>query len=232
MIVTIDGPAGTGKSTVAHLLAKRLGLEFLDTGAMYRALTLAHLDGGGDPRDAAAVAGTAARARLRFDFDRDPPELLLDGVPVGDRIRAKRVTAAVSLVAAHPAVRASMVAEQRAIAEEHPRLVTEGRDQGSVVFPTADVKFYLDADASIRAARRARQLRAAGVEADEPSILAAILERDRLDSERATGRLVCASDAIRVDTGRLEVGEVVDRLEELSRPRLGSLLEVAAGDAE
>jgi cytidylate kinase len=232
VIVTIDGPAGTGKSTVAHLLARRLGLEFLDTGAMYRAITLAHLDRGGDPRDASAVAKTAARARLRFDFDRDPPELLLDGDPVGARIRAQRISDAVSLVAAHPAVREAMVAEQRAIAEEHPRLVTEGRDQGTVVFPEADVKFYLDADPAIRAARRARQLRAAGNDADESAILAAIIERDRLDSERATGRLACAADAIRIDTGRLEVGEVVDRLEELSRPRLGSLLEVTAGDVE
>lgn len=231
MIVTIDGPAGTGKSTVAHLLAKRLGLEFLDTGAMYRAVTLAHLDAGGDPRDAESVAATAARARLRFDFDRDPPALLLNGAPVGERIRSERVTAAVSLVAAHPAVRDALVAEQRAIAAEHPRLVTEGRDQGSVAFPDADVKFYLDADPAIRAARRVRQLREAGEAVDEATMLAAIVERDRLDSERATGRLMRTPDSIRVDTGRLELDAVVDRLEELSRPRLGALLELAAGES-
>lgn len=231
MIVTIDGPAGTGKSTVAHRLAKRLGLEFLDTGAMYRAITLTMLDSRLDPGDGGAASAIARRVALRFDYERDPPELTIDGVAVGERIRAERVTGAVSFVAAHPGVREAMVAAQRAIAEEHPRLVTEGRDQGTVVFPDADAKFYLDAPPEIRAARRAAQLRRSGVEADESAILEAIVERDRLDRERSTGRLACPLDAMVVETGGLDADEVVTRLERLARPKLGRLLELAAEEA-
>lgn len=231
VIVTIDGPAGTGKSTVAHRLAQRLGLEFLDTGAMYRAITLLVLEDGGDPHDPRRVTQIARDASLRFDFDRDPPELLADGRVLGESIRSSEVTASVSIVAAHPGVREAMVASQRAIAESHPRLVTEGRDQGSVVFPDADVKFYLDAKPEIRAVRRADQLRRKGEHADVASILTSIVERDTLDATRSTGRLMRPADAIYVDTGELDVGGVVERLESLARPLLKDLIEVGAGES-
>ena len=127
---------------MAHRLAKRLGLEFLDTGAMYRAAALTALDLGIDPADGPRVAELVRGMELRFDWTRDPPELFVDGTPVGERIRTPEVTRAVSAVASNPLVRAAMVAAQREIARRHPRLVTEGRDQGSVVFPDADVRIY------------------------------------------------------------------------------------------
>ncbi len=230
MIVTIDGPAGTGKSTVAHRLAKRLGLEFLDTGAMYRAITLLILEAEVDPHDEMACTDLARNVELRFDFDRDPPALYADRRELGDAIRSALVTSHVSIVAAHPGVREALVASQRAIADAHQRLVTEGRDQGSVVFPDADVKFYLDAAAAIRARRRAEQLRAKGEVADEPAILASILERDSLDENRATGRLMRPADSVHVDTGPLDVDGVVSRLEALARPRLRDALAIGAGE--
>lgn len=226
-IVTIDGPAGTGKSTVAHRLARRLGLEFLDTGAMYRAAALRALERGIDPADAARVARLVRGLEIRFDWMVDPPELLVDGEAVGDRIRTQAVTRAVSLVASHPDVRAAMVESQRTIAALHPRLVTEGRDQGSVVFPDAHVRIYLDARPEVRARRRVEQLRAKGIETTESEVLGQILERDRLDRARRDGPLVCPSGAIVVDTSETDVDRVIDRLEEIVRREAGDL---ASGD--
>jgi cytidylate kinase len=223
-IVTIDGPAGTGKSTVAHWLAKRLGLEFLDTGAMYRAAALSALERGIDPADGERVAHLVRELDLAFDWTSDPPELFADGRPVGERIRTPEVTRAVSLVASNPTVRAEMVRAQRAIASRHPRLVTEGRDQGSVVFPDADVRIYLDARPEVRARRRVEQLSLKGIVTNEAEVLAQILERDRIDSTRRDGPLVCPRGADVVDTSDLEVGAVIDRLAELVRARAGDAL--------
>lgn len=227
-IVTIDGPAGTGKSTVAHWLAKRLGLEFLDTGAMYRAAALAALDRGIDPSDGERVALLVRELDLSFDWTSDPPELFADGRAVGERIRTPEVTRAVSAVASNPTVRAEMVRAQRAIAARHPRLVTEGRDQGSVVFPDADVRIYLDARPEVRARRRVEQLALKGIATDEAEVLAQILERDRIDSTRRDGPLVCPSGADVVDTSDIEVGAVIDRLAELVRARAGDALAAVA----
>jgi cytidylate kinase len=227
-IVTIDGPAGTGKSTVAHRLAKRLGLEFLDTGAMYRAAALKALDLGISPADGPRVAELVRDMELRFDWTRDPPELMVDGEPCGERIRTQEVTRAVSAVASNAAVRAAMVDAQRTIAALHPRLVTEGRDQGSVVFPDADVRIYLDARPEVRARRRVEQLRVKGIETTESEVLAQILERDRIDSTRRDGPLIRPEGADIVDTSTIDIDDVIDRLEEIVRRRAGRALAESA----
>ncbi|MDX2132754.1 MAG: (d)CMP kinase [Planctomycetota bacterium] len=218
-IITIDGPAGTGKSSVARMLARRLGLDFLDTGAMYRAAALVALREGLDPADPVALVPRVVDADIRFDWSLDPPEVLVFGEPEARAIRSPAVTAIVSQVAGIRALRTHLVERQRDIARKHPRLVSEGRDQGSVVFPNAPVKFYLDASAAVRAARRARQLRDAGQPADEARLLDEIIARDRSDMGRADGPLVCPADAVLVDTSTLEFNGVVDELERIVRRR-------------
>ncbi len=231
LVVAIDGPAGTGKSSVARALAKRLGVEFLDTGAMYRAAAALALDSGLPVATALVQGGLSVeltarlealieQADLRFDWTCDPPEILAKGQSLMGRIRDADVTALVSPLAGVPALRARMVAAQRAIAAAHPRLVTEGRDQGSVVFPDADVKLYLDAAASVRAARRAEQLRASGQPADEARLLSEIERRDESDKRRAVGPLVCPADAVIVDTSQMTFDGVVDRLHAIVTGRL------------
>ncbi len=223
-IVTIDGPAGTGKSTVAHRLAKRLGLEFLDTGAMYRAAALEALERGIDPTDGERVAALVRATDIRFDWKCDPPQLLVNGRAVGDAIRTERVTRAVTPVASNSSVRAAMVEAQRRIAAAHRRLVTEGRDQGSVVFPDADVRIYLDARPEIRARRRVEQLRSKGIETTEAEILAQIMGRDHSDSSRRDGPLVVPEGADVVDTSGIEIDDVIDRLEDIVRLRASAAL--------
>lgn len=229
VIITIDGPAGTGKSSVARELARRLGLDFLDTGAMYRAAAAIALDRNipiDQPRE---LVEAVVKADLRFDWTTDPPTLLADGQSVMRRIRDADVTAVVSPIAGIPELRRLMVERQRRIAAEHPRLVSEGRDQGSVVFPNADLKFYLDASPEIRAARRAAQLRRGGREAEESVLVREIMERDRSDSTRADGPLVCPQGAERIDTSGLSFDEVVGTLERIARSRLGARVGGAGG---
>jgi cytidylate kinase len=159
---------------------------------------------------------------LQFDWSQDPPRLLVNGRDVTDRLRDADVTSGASEIAVMGQVRQVLVEAQRRIGCEHPRLVTEGRDQGSVVFPGAQVKFYLDADPPVRARRRANQMRQAGKEADEQQILEAILIRDQRDRSRCDGPLVCADDALRVDTSDMTLDEVVDYLEQQVRSRTGN----------
>jgi cytidylate kinase len=213
VIVTIDGPAGTGKSTVANLLAERLGLEMLDTGAMYRAAAVVALDEGVPADDGPALAARIAEEGLRFDWSARPPRILLGDRDLTERIRDADVNRAVSVVARQAALRAAMVDAQRAIGQAHPRLVTEGRDQGSVVFPAAAVRFYLDAHPEVRARRRVEQMRAQGRPADYEAVLRAIVERDYLDETRSDGPLICPEGAQRVDTSGLTLAGVVDELE-------------------
>ncbi|MBL8747031.1 MAG: (d)CMP kinase [Phycisphaerae bacterium] len=220
IIITIDGPAGTGKSSVARDLAHRLSLDFLDTGAMYRAATALAIDLGVDLSDEDAVADTVRSADLRFEWTTDPPTLYAFGRPIMHRLRQPDVSARVSPVSSLAAVRKVLVERQRRIGEVHQRLVSEGRDQGSVVFYDADVKFYLDASPRVRAARRAEQLRRMGQPADLDAIEREITDRDRRDSTRAVGPLTCPDDAVRVDTSDLDQAGVVESLVRLVMARV------------
>jgi cytidylate kinase len=200
LVVAIDGPAGVGKSTVARLLARRLGIPYLDTGAMYRALALFLLDRGVDPDDRGAVAAVVDQARIELrGGSGGRVEVLLDGRPVEDRIRTAEVSAATSRAAVHPEVRARMVVLQRQLAESSGGVV-EGRDIGTRVLPEAPFKFFLDAPAAVRARRRLADLRAAGSEAGEDDVARALAERDERDRERELAPLVPAAGAIVVDT--------------------------------
>lgn len=217
LIVTIDGPAGTGKSTVARVLALRLGLEFLDTGAMYRAAAAIALDRGIPLDDEARVAAAALEADLHFDWTADPPALMAFWKPIVDRLRDEDVAQAVSPVASLAGVRDVMVRRQRIIGQQHPRLVTEGRDQGSVVFPDAAVKIYLDASPRVRALRRAEQLRDQGARPDAKAIERELEDRDFRDSTRKIGPLVRPKGSRSVDTSDMTFDEVVDELEHIVR---------------
>ncbi|MFN3168685.1 MAG: (d)CMP kinase [Phycisphaeraceae bacterium] len=222
LIVTIDGPAGSGKSTLARRLAGRLGLDFLDTGAMYRAIAAKSIERGINiPEEPFYVVELARNCPLRFDWLTDPPRLFARGADITDRLRDPDVTGAVSDVAAIGAVRHVLVEEQKAIGQSHPRLVTEGRDQGSIVFPHADVKFYLDASPAVRAGRRAEQLREMGKPVQLEAIRKNIVERDRKDSSRPDGPLICPGDAIRIDTSEMTLGQVLDLLEQNVRVKVG-----------
>ena len=213
-VVAVDGPSGSGKSTVSRRLAIALGARYLDTGAMYRAVTWAVLRAGVDPSDAVSVADVCSRLSLDIGTDPTSPYIRADGVSVDGPIRGVEVTAAVSAVAAVPAVRAEMVARQRQIIASVGRIVVEGRDIGTVVAPDADLKVYLTATASERARRRSVE-RAADLDAT-----AADLERrDRLDSTRAADPLAQASDAVVLDSTELGVAEVLARLIALLRER-------------
>jgi cytidylate kinase len=212
LIVTIDGPAGAGKSTVARRLAQRLGVDFLDTGAMYRGVAAASLSHGVPATDHAAMGDLAERLHIVFDWTKDPPHLKVDGIDLTHRLRDADVTGLVSEVAANPRIRAVLVHAQRWIGKQHPRLVTEGRDQGSVVFPDSAVKFYLDASAAVRAKRRAEQLAATGHPADEAKLLRQITDRDHRDTTRSDGPLICPADAIRIDTSGMDLEQVIDLL--------------------
>jgi CMP/dCMP kinase len=213
-VVALDGPSGTGKSTVARRLASALQARYLDTGAMYRAITLAVLDAGIDPQDSTAVAGVAAEAELVVGIDPTAPAVQLNGVDVAADIRGQAVTSAVSSVAGVPAVRAVLIgAQQKIIAEvlgAGGGIVVEGRDIGSVVAPDAGLKVYLDASAEARARRRSRQDAAAGRVSTVDRTRADVDRRDNLDDR--TTPLRPALDAIELDTTDLDVTGVINEL--------------------
>jgi cytidylate kinase len=227
-VVAMDGPSGTGKSTVSRRLARACGARYLDTGAMYRAATLAVLRAGlhRDSPEADVVAAALA-ARVQPGTDPAAPSILLDTEDVEPQIRGPEVTALVSAVSAHPVVRERLVAHQRAIVDAAVRgqdvcgggIVVEGRDIGSVVAPDAPLKVYLTASDEVRAARRRDQDRKAGRASDASAVLADVRRRDRLDSTRAVSPLHAAPDALVLDTDDLSVDAVLERLLELVRER-------------
>ena len=210
MIVAIDGPAGAGKSSVSRLLAERLGFQFLDTGAMYRAVALAALERGFGEGDDAKIAAMTPNLRLDFSGNR----VLLDGRDVTEAIRTSRVSAAVYLAADNPEVREKMVAMQRQIADARDT-VTEGRDQGTVAFPHAECKIFLTATPEERARRRHAELLARGEEISFTEVLAQNAARDLRDSTRSVGRLIKADEAVEVYTDGMTTEQVIDRLESI-----------------
>jgi cytidylate kinase len=211
-VLALDGPSGTGKSTVARQVAQRLGARYLDTGAMYRAATLAVLRAGIAPDDVVAVAECVEQASIRISTDPRHPTIQLDGDTVDAEIRGADVTSAVSAVSAVPAVRAVLVAAQREIIGDGG-IVVEGRDIGSVVWPTARARVYLTASPQVRAARRAGEL---GDGADLSAVAADIARRDGLDSNRAASPLAKAAGALELDTTELSIEQVVQRLVEIA----------------
>lgn len=210
-VIAVDGPGGSGKSTVSRAVAHRLGWVHLDTGAYYRAATLAALDAGADPADPDAVVDALEGRR----FAQEDGRMWLDGRDISAEIRSDRVTSAVSAVSAHPPVRQRMVELQRDWVTAHGgRAVVEGRDIGTVVFPRAVVKVHLTADPTERARRRAAET---GAAADR--VATDLSRRDRVDSSRPTSPLAVAEDAVVIDTTHLGVEEVVDRVIDLYRAR-------------
>jgi cytidylate kinase len=217
MIITLDGPAGAGKSSVSRRLAQRLGYRFLDTGAMYRVLALAALERNIPSENSAALAELARTVRIELTDGR----VLMDGRDVTDEIRTSRVTSTVHYVADNPGVRAELVRLQRQAAEGK-NIVTEGRDQGTVAFPEAECKIYLTASPVERARRRMRELTNRGEEIRLDDLRAQIDQRDQRDAARPVGRLAKAEDAIEFVTDGLSLEQVVDRLEAIVRARCES----------
>lgn len=221
MIITIDGPAGTGKSTVARRVAHTLGYAFLDTGAMYRAIGVEAIRRGTDLTDGRDLAFVARHCKIDFEWpvpgSVEPPAVVLNGEKVSHLLRSGDATRAASFVAVVPAIREMMVEQQRRIGSERGDMVTEGRDQGSVVFPDAELKVYLDASPEERAKRRANELRARGEMVDVTEIRGQIEDRDRRDSTRATAPLAKPVGAVIIDTTPMTIDGVVEEIVRLAR---------------
>ncbi len=217
MIITIDGPAGSGKSTIARKLAARLGIPYLDTGAMYRVVTLVALEDGVDLRDEAALTALAERDDYQLDPGPTHIRVALRGRDVTEEIRSMRVNDHTRFIAGSPGVRHVLIRKQREIAARLGSLVTEGRDQGTAAFPDADAKFFLDAAMEKRAERRLHDFLADGEEVTLAQVLANIDERDRTDVQRPVAPLVVPPGAVCIDTTNLSIAAVLERIVERLR---------------
>ncbi|AMO90493.1 cytidylate kinase [Corynebacterium simulans] len=215
LILAVDGPSGTGKSTTCRALAKRLDAKYVDTGAMYRVATLAVLRAGIDPADTDAVIKATTDLPLEVSDDPDSKQVLFDGEDVSRVIREDEVTRNVSAVSAVPEVRQNLVELQRKLARNAHRAIVEGRDIGTVVLADAPAKAFMTASAEVRAQRRHDQNLAAGLESDFATVLADVERRDAADSSRATSPLRPAEDATLVDTSFMSLEEVLDALTEI-----------------
>lgn len=222
VVIAVDGPAGTGKSSVSRGLARTLHARYLDTGAMYRIVTLAVLRAGADLGDTPAIEAAAADVPLSVGYDPDEDRAYLDAEDVSAEIRGSAVTKAVSAVSAVPAVRTRLVRLQRELAEGPGSVVVEGRDIGTVVLPDADVKIFLTASAEERARRRNEQNVASGRSDDYEAVLADVKRRDHLDSTRAVSPLRTADDALLVDTSDMSEPQVIAHLVDLVKQRAGA----------
>lgn len=211
IVIAIDGPAGSGKSTVSKMLAKALGILYIDTGAMYRALTLAAMRDNVDLEDAPSLTKLAKSAKIDLKEDGDVLKIFLDGEDVTGLIRTPELTGNVKYIARVPGIRAEMVRLQRSIGERGGA-VLEGRDIGTVVFPDANYKFYLDADEDERAKRRHKELMELGAKVNLDDIKKDVSTRDHSDITRSVGALKRADDAVFIDTTKLSVNDVVERL--------------------
>ncbi|OGT62639.1 MAG: cytidylate kinase [Gammaproteobacteria bacterium RIFCSPHIGHO2_12_FULL_45_12] len=211
-VITIDGASGTGKGTVSQLLAKQLGWNFLDSGALYRVLALASQKHSVALEDEASLEVLAEHLDVQFIAkENDLPQVILEGEDVTDIIRTEKMGNAASIVAALPAVRAALLSRQRAF-RDAPGLVADGRDMGTVVFPDAEIKVFLTASPEERALRRLNQLKARGISVTLGDLITELKERDRRDQERAVAPLKAADDAICIDTNHLTIAQVVDKI--------------------
>ncbi|MDD5011428.1 MAG: (d)CMP kinase [Phycisphaerae bacterium] len=215
LLITIDGPAGSGKSSVAKLLASKLGAAFLDTGAMYRAATLAAMQTGCDLDDLSKLEEIIDKTDFKFEIEDGQMTVKINGGDATEQIRDPKVTANVHFIASEPSLRQRIVPMQRAFAARYGKIVAEGRDQGTVVFPDANFKFFITADAQERAKRRAKELTEKGYKVDLYELRQEIETRDRQDSTRKVSPLIAAADAITIDTSSLTLEQVVGRILEL-----------------
>jgi len=210
-VLTIDGPSGAGKGAVSAIVAERLGWDLLDSGAVYRAVALAAIEGGVDPEDDAALAALCENLDLQFRSGEDGIAVFLDGNAVDERLRSEEVSVMASRVASRPPVRRALLGLQREF-RRLPGLVADGRDMGTVVFPDAAVKVFLDASVEERACRRHKQLKEKGESVKFSRLFHDLAERDRRDRERAVSPTVPAPDATVIDSTELTLEQVVERI--------------------
>ncbi|MDO4540686.1 MAG: (d)CMP kinase [Syntrophomonadaceae bacterium] len=211
MHIAIDGPAGAGKSTVARLLARRLNYIYVDTGSMYRAVTLRALQSGVELEEGSALTELARRTAIDFVVGENAQRVLCDGEDVTEAIRSPQVSASVSKAAARPELRAVMVAKQRAVAQERD-VVMDGRDIGEVVLPQADYKFFITADINTRSRRRQLEMTAQGYTVDQAEVKRDLEQRDNMDASRPVGALKLLPDSIVINTSDLSVDEVLEQI--------------------